>query len=183
MFEAGLMKHRSAKESSAEGAVMKPSRFYWQTPIVEPDRTRDELSEEERKALRASVVPVMEQFRKKLRIQRWAFAMSLPWLLLFAVYKQQPAGVFVFAALVLTLIIAFCLNAPLPNCPACTNYLDRKIGPFCPRCGSRSHSPGESNLRPRCAARGCNLAVRKGDRCYKIHFCTFCGLEIDKLGI
>ena len=162
---------------------MKPSRFYWQTPIVEPKRTRDEFSEGEKKALRASVIPVMEQFRKKLRRQRWAFAMCLPWLLLFAVFKQQPAGVFVFAALVLTLVIAFCLNAPLPNCPACTNYLDRKIGPFCPACGACRGSDASPDLRPRCAACGCTLAVRKGDRCYKIHFCTFCGLEIDSLGI
>src|SRR3954452_13958730 len=109
------MKHAYSKDSSVEGAVMRPSRFYLQTPIVEPNRTRDQSSVEEKEALRASVISLIGQFRKKLHLQRWAFAMCLPWLLLFAVFKQQPAGVFVFGALVLTLVIAFCLNAPLPN--------------------------------------------------------------------
>jgi hypothetical protein len=91
-----------------------------------------------------------------------------------AVYFGVPGTVCVLAAL-----IAF-FTAPRLSCPACGKSADA-FDRFCPVCGAEALHPYQITAA-KCEECRQTLGHYKY-RNYKIHFCTHCGVLLDRRGV
>ncbi len=104
--------------------------------------------------------------------------------LLLSRYEHYPliglAG-FIVGWVVLTAGLLF---RPKLICPNCQHRTDRDLEYCCPQCGSRAidREPGYFSLG-RCNSCHSEMARRKGNRLYKIRYCTVCGAYLDEAGV
>jgi hypothetical protein len=143
-----------------------------------PDFTAEELSDF-RDAFRAPA----ERSRRYMRIGYFVLGLGFLFILsgfvLPKAYLPYEAGGFITCWLTLPILAYKC---SLPDCPACHNALDQRLGSFCPECGARALSSGGLFRAPQCSSCGRAMYRRKG-RGYKIRACTHCGVMLDEKGL
>ncbi len=117
--------------------------------------------------------------------RRWMRRWWIGWVVIFVVVL--PIGLFAFSAHpeygMLPLFAAILVQAvsvlwyPKPMCPACDEKLELNFGSYCPQCGQLGFDPSI----PSCPTCG-KLDRLKSGRCYKIHYCSSCGIPVDVKG-
>ena len=102
------------------------------------------------------------------RTASWLF----PWILI-------PAGTVMLAFLVTAMLM------PRPDCPGCSNRIDRSYGPYCPECGSRAlESAGflRMSMSAKCGACHKIFSTGRQGAGYMRRWCSHCGLKLDDEG-
>jgi hypothetical protein len=156
-------------------------------------KTASDYSQEDLLRFREQFKPVREKLH---RLRRYFALICVPAFLVFIsdlavlIYlKDLPDGIqhlmvyiFVFVLLFIfacSTFFQFFLSRI--QCTACHNRLDFcKHVDYCPECGSNQLDAGNWFKFPRCNACGRKLASGRGGRCYKIRFCTHCGVFLDE---
>jgi hypothetical protein len=152
---------------------------YSNKPSTAPPRYANQLSPEEQSLLRTEFAPILQKYRRFIRVGSLLIVMTFIFAGLGTATGLSLCGLLpvpIFFA------IAIAVRAPRLRCPNCGNKIDKPNGPFCPECARRSLSPGDLFIAPKCEACGKKM---RNDRygSYSTHACTHCGLWLDDEGI
>jgi ribosomal protein S27E len=157
-----------------------------------PKKIAAEYSENERAQFKKQFEPIARSYRRTSKRVVWIF-LSLAFLFLIffvlgskGIIPQQFVSKFAlfFTALLFIFIFAVLILAIKydPVCPACEKGVDHVLRTFCPECGNEGLVHNSFFTRARCLSCSKVFAGGKG-RCYKIRFCTHCGILLDEEGI
>ena len=116
---------------------------------------------------------------------RLVYFVVVPLMLLFWYLGANVLAVLTFVVLFGVIVYAN-LSLPKLTCPACELNADCDFVRFCPECGSEKVQTKEEKFfleRPRCDSCSAVLGRKKGERLFKIRFCTRCGAYLDENGV
>jgi hypothetical protein len=163
-------------------------------------KVADEYSIDELMQFREQFAPIAQRCRKLKRRNRICFFAGIIWMAIpltkLSVFSDilpkslqtslqnlmvgWPLGVLLW----FLLTIVFWVQLLRFECPACHNRLaSRRLGSYCPECGSDQLEAGNWYRAWRCNACGKRLAHDKEGPCYKIRYCTHCGVFLDEKGL
>ncbi len=163
--------------------ALKSSRLFQNNPVTVA-RTASDYTPEEQARFREVFQQMAARYRQRARTAYVIMVVCLAALILGFVLPGRAGGwgggVFVLCLIILMGCRFFSVRLV---CPGCSNDLERRgLGPYCPKCGSSSVSPGGWFQAPRCTA--CGKSLRRGRyRRYQIRACTHCGLMLDERGV
>jgi DNA-directed RNA polymerase subunit RPC12/RpoP len=164
---------------------MKSFRIYRREPFQTPERCAPDYSDEELNCLREEFREPAARYRRNLHL--FILVLALLFAAFFVIVWKFPhandaKGVSILFA-IFAVVLGFDVVCPEPKCPGCqNNVLTKKVGDFCPECGSRSLTKPKWFGRPSCSACGKHLRLHKG-RLYRIRACTHCGVWLDDQGL
>jgi hypothetical protein len=154
--------------------------------IEHVNRVAADYSDEERERFREVFAPRAARYRRYSRLSLLiAGCAFLGWM---AAIRFLPGfglewvcGILFLGLLGLVVFGRF--SQPSLECPACHNDVDsRRLGRYCPECGSDRLQTRSWPLAPKCDA--CGAVMRRGkSRGYSIRACTHCGVPLDDRGV
>jgi hypothetical protein len=154
-------------------------------------KVADEYSAEEQMLFREQFAPVVQRYRRRNRhrivcVVGYCIWLGFPVIIAISGYSLSKDIIRAWFVVALSLglaLIVFGLSLPRLECPACHNRLDRRLGHYCPKCGSSQLEPEHWYRTPRCNDCGKRMARGKHGRCYRIRACTHCGVILDEIGL
>ena len=122
-------------------------RFYRERPVTPPTREISDYSTEEQTRLQQSFVAVTVRYRLHQLIAALIFGVVFLWMIALARLPNPffPWGAF-SVGLGMFLAVGALSTGPRLVCPGCDNEIDvaaRRMGHYCPECGSRELQRGD----------------------------------------
>src|ERR1043166_150352 len=157
-----------------------------QERIEHVNRVATDYSDEERAQFREVFAPRAARYRRYSRLSLFiacgAFAAVIAaFVILPGLGLKWVCGVLFLGLLALVVFAGF--SQPSLECPACHSDVDsRRLGRYCPECGSEQLRTRRWPLAPKCDACGAVMRHGKG-RGYSIRACTHCGVLLDDRGV
>jgi hypothetical protein len=157
-----------------------------------PEKTAADYSEAEKTQFKKNFEPTAKNYRRFSKTVTAMFiSVGILFLIFFILGSNKflpekhvgwvfiPWGSLLLISIVTALVLAIKFD---PVCPACERGVDRTFKTFCPECGSGQLLSGSFFKSPHCNSCGKVFGCGKS-RCYKIKFCTHCGISLDDKGI
>jgi hypothetical protein len=166
---------------------MKSFRLYVPEAMPTPERVVSDYSEEEKAAFAETLKPLANRYRKRESLSNrflFAFMASCFLVVFLGPYISKSGFMAIWAVSIVCWFAAASISPPLPTCPGCKNQAGEPLGEFCPACGSRSLVLDRSREYAACrpVAHRTRRVGKRGVR-HIIHYCTYCGLHLDKDGL
>lgn len=154
--------------------------------IESVNRLVSDYSEDERAHFREVFAPRAARFRRYWRLTLFIGCSAFAgWIAAIRVLPglglMWVCGVLLLGLLGLAVFAWY--SQPSLECPACHSDVDsRRLGRYCPECGSEQLRTRDWPLAAKCDA--CGAVMRWGkSRGYRIRACTHCGVPLDDRGV